>query len=182
MGKRDEVGFCAFVCFCLYIHLLHICYYFLILVALSIHVFSVTGGLIAILTSAMILFPWAIMAMMFILQPMLQACARQLIEHIRYALSWKSEPLVIFRFSNEDKDTLWWLIGVCYFIIVIFICSNAGQSRPLFLSLGLKDHSLVSLTKQALFDIFFLLLAKFSLCYGFSPLNLVIGNRKLWRQ
>ena len=89
LGKRDEVSFCAFVCFFKHINLLHICYSFLILVALSIHVFSVTGGLIGILTNVMILFPWTIMSMMFILQPMLQACARQLIEHIRYALSWK---------------------------------------------------------------------------------------------
>ena len=106
LGKRDEVSFCAFVCFFLYIHLLHICYYFLIFVALLVHFFSVTGELIAISTNAMILFPRAMMSMMFILQPMLQACARQLIEHIRCALSWKSELLVIFRLSNEDKDPL----------------------------------------------------------------------------
>ncbi|XP_050134628.1 uncharacterized protein LOC126610572 isoform X1 [Malus sylvestris] len=47
-------------------------------------------------------------------EPMLVSCARQLIEHIRYI-----SPLID--------------VG-CF-------CSNSGSSKPLMLSLGLKDHS-----------------------------------------
>lgn len=69
-------------------------------------------------------------------QPMLVACARQLIEHIRYIVT-------ITSFMHH-------FLCFCYiycinFLPFSYICSKSGSSKALVLSLGLRDHSQVSL-------------------------------------
>ena len=46
-------------------------------------------------------------------------------------------------FSLNQKGPMLNFIYLFIFNISDFICSNAGSSRPLVLSLGLKDHSVV---------------------------------------
>ncbi|KAJ4831510.1 hypothetical protein Tsubulata_004743 [Turnera subulata] len=53
-------------------------------------------------------------------EPMLVACARQLIEHIRCFSKSACDDAIMFSFC---------------------VYSNSGSSKPLLLSLGLKDHS-----------------------------------------
>ncbi|KAL3833153.1 hypothetical protein ACJIZ3_007889 [Penstemon smallii] len=73
-------------------------------------------------------------------EPMLAACARKLIEHIRY----------IFQFILPIDASLCICLLNCYQLLhpcydFCYICSNSGSSKALVLSLGLRDHSVGTL-------------------------------------
>lgn len=73
---------------------------------------------------------------------MLVACARQIIEHIRYV--WKIKFMISIICEEGCLNER--LISLncskpC------LICSSTGSSRSLVLSLGLRDHSLVGNVK-----------------------------------